>query len=141
VLRHQLDEAGLADRVIVDSAGTGGWHVGERMHPGSRAQLAHEGYDGDAHRARRFDPAWLADRDLILAMDAGNLSDLRRHARNSGHAAEAKQRIRLFGEIAGLGNTDVPDPYGGGPEDFAQVLTMLEAGMTTLVARLPEVLG
>jgi protein-tyrosine phosphatase len=46
VLRHQLTKGGLADRVIVDSAGTGGWHVGERMNHGARAQLARDPYGG-----------------------------------------------------------------------------------------------
>jgi protein-tyrosine phosphatase len=141
VLRRQLAKAGLATKVIVDSAGTGDWHVGERMYHGARAQLAREGYDSESHRARRFDRAWLADRDLILAMDSGNLRDLRDLARRTGHPANPDQRIRLFGEIANLGGADVPDPYGGTPADFAHVLTMLETGMATLVAQLSALLA
>ena len=131
VLREQLAAAGLTDRVVVDSAGTGDWHIGDRMHSGARAQLARSGYDGKAHRARQFDSAWLPERDLILAMDASNLRDLRAAA----PAAEA-DRIRLFGEVAGLGGRDVPDPYGGSPDDFAEVLALLESGMRRLVAQL-----
>lgn len=141
VLRSQLAKAGLLGQVTVDSAGTGDWHVGDRMYQRARAQLASDGYDGEAHRARQFDPAWLADRDLILAMDARNLSDLRALARDTGQPADADQRVRLFGEIAGLGGKDVPDPYGGTPGEFAQVLAMLETGMATLVAQLPAALG
>jgi protein-tyrosine-phosphatase len=74
-------------------------------------------------------------------MDAGNLSDLRRLARQATDPADARARIRLFGEIAGLGNRDVPDPYGGAPDDFAQVLTMLETGMHTLVTQLTALLA
>ena len=131
VLREQLAAAGLAGRVVVDSAGTGDWHIGDRMHAGARAQLARGGYDGQAHRARQFDSAWLPERDLILAMDASNFRDLRAAA----PAAEA-DRIRLFGEVAGLGGRDVPDPYGGSPDDFAEVLALLESGMRRLVAQL-----
>jgi protein-tyrosine phosphatase len=131
VLRDQVSKAGLGDHVVVDSAGTGDWHVGDRMYARARAQLAQDGYDGEAHRARQFDPSWLPERDLILAMDATNLRDLRAQA----PAAEA-HRIRLFGEVAGLGGQDVPDPYGGSAKDFAGVLALLESGMARLVAQL-----
>ena len=95
VLRAQLAEAGLGERVIVDSAGTGDWHVGHRMNPPARAQLERRGYDGSAHRARQFDASWLAGRDLVLAMDASNFANLRLLARG-----DAKDRILLFGDVA-----------------------------------------
>jgi protein-tyrosine phosphatase len=131
VLRRQVDQAGLASRVVVDSAGTGDWHVGGPMNARARTELGRNGYDGSAHRARQFDPSWLSERDLILAMDAANLRDLRALA----PAADAN-RIRLFGEIAGLGGQDVPDPYYGTADDFARVLNLLETGMAGLVAQL-----
>jgi len=137
VLREQVTKAGLGGRVVVDSAGTGNWHVGDRMNTKARTQLARNGYDGEAHRARQFDLSWLPIRDLILAMDAANLRDLRAQA----PAAEA-HRIRLFGEIAGLHSQEVPDPYQGSVADFARVLALLESGMPRLVARLraiPEI--
>jgi protein-tyrosine phosphatase len=133
VLHDQLAQAGLSQAVLVDSAGTGGWHVGDRMNSRARTALARNGYDGDQHRARQFAPSWLADRDLVLAMDAANLRDLRAHA----PAADAP-RIRLFGEIAALGGADVPDPYYGTPEDFTQVLAMLESGMSRLIPQLRQ---
>jgi protein-tyrosine phosphatase len=133
VLRDQLGKADLAGAVVVDSAGTGDWHIGARMHAGSRSQLASNGYDGEAHRARQFDPSWLAERDLILAMDAANLRDLRAMADPAD-----QDRIRLFGEIAGLGGQDVPDPYYGTGADFAAVLALLETGMSRLAAQLRE---
>jgi protein-tyrosine phosphatase len=131
ILRGQVARAGLAGQVVVDSAGTGDWHVGDPMNARARTELARGGYDGEAHRARQFDPSWLAERDLILAMDAANLRDLRAQA----PAADA-DRIRLFGEIAGLGGQDVPDPYYGTAADFARVLALLETGMAHLVAQL-----
>jgi protein-tyrosine phosphatase len=131
VLRRQVAEAGLAGQVIVDSAGTGDWHVGGPMERKARTELTRNGYDGGAHRARQFDPSWLSERDLILAMDAANLRDLRALA----PGAEA-DRIRLFGEIAGLGGQDVPDPYYGSAADFARVLDLLETGMARLVTQL-----
>jgi protein-tyrosine phosphatase len=138
VLRARLDRAGLDGAVVVDSAGTGDWHIGDRMDPGARAALARRGYDGSAHRARQFDPSWLARYDLILAMDRRNLADLRRMARG-GEA----DRIRLFGEVGGLtetGGGDIPDPWGGGPDEFGQVLDLLSAAAPVIVARLARLL-
>jgi protein-tyrosine phosphatase len=133
VLRAQIEKAGLGDRVIVDSAGTGDWHVGERMHRTASRQLKRNGYDGDTHRARQFDRSWLAERDLIVAMDASNVRDLRALA-----ADVDDHRIRLLGEIGALRGAEIPDPYYGGDAEFASVLAMLETGMSHLVARLKE---
>jgi protein-tyrosine phosphatase len=134
VLRAQIAKAGLDKRVTVDSAGTGDWHLGDRMYHKASSQLKRNGYDGETHRARQFDPSWLAERDLVLAMDASNLRDLRALA-----PGDADHRIRLFGEIGGLHGAEVPDPYYGGDAEFAGVLAMLEAGMSHLVARLKAV--
>ena len=138
VLRAALAGAGLDGTVILDSAGTGDWHVGEPMYPPARAALAGRGYDGSAHRARQVRPAWLADRDLVLAMDARNLAALRRMA-----AATDRDRIRLFGEVGGLaeaGDGDIPDPYGGTEDDFGHVLDLLTAAAPVIAARLARLL-
>ena len=139
VLRAQLAAAGLQDRVIVDSAGTGDWHVGQTMNPPARRQLERQGYDGSVHRARQFDASWLAERDLILAMDGSNLANLLTLAQRDGTAPDTTRRIRLFGEVAGLDGADVPDPWGGSTADFARVLTMLETGMARIVSQLRAV--
>jgi len=138
VLRARLAAAGLNGAVVVDSAGTGDWHVGDSMDPDARAALASRGHDGSAHRARQFQPSWLPRRDLILAMDARNLADLRRMAR--GQDAD---RIRLFSEVGGLaqaGVRDIPDPWGGGPDEFGHVLDLLGAAAPVIVSRLARLL-
>ena len=138
VLRAELAAAGLDGAVVVDSAGTGDWHVGDSMDPDARAALASRGHDGSAHRARQFQASWLPGRDLILAMDARNLADLRRMARG-----EDADRIRLFGEVGGLaesGDRDIPDPWGGGPGEFGHVLDLLGAAAPVIVARLARLL-
>ena len=139
VLRAELAAAGLAGEtapaVVVDSAGTGDWHVGDRMDPGARQALARRGHDGAGHRARQFQPSWLPRRDLILAMDARNLADLRRMANGRD-----PDRIRLFGEVGGLAGRDIPDPWGGGPEEFDDVLDLLGAAAPVIVARLARLL-
>jgi protein-tyrosine phosphatase len=136
VLRAELAAAGLDGAVVVDSAGTGDWHVGDAMDQGARSALADRGHDGSMHRARQFQPSWLSRYDLILAMDARNLADLRRIARG-GDA----DRIRLFGEVGGLGETsDIPDPWGGGPDEFGRVLDLLGAAAPVIAARLARLL-
>ena len=133
VLRAELAAAGLDGPVVVDSAGTGDWHVGDTMDPDARAALAVRGRDGSAHRARQFDPSWLAERDLVLAMDSRNLADLRRMARAQGADTD---RIRLFGEVGEIGGQDIPDPWGGGPAKFGHVLDLLGAAAPVIAARL-----
>jgi protein-tyrosine phosphatase len=135
VLRDALAKAGLDGAVVVDSAGTGDWHVGGPMSAGSLAALARRGHDGSAHRARQVRPSWLAQRDLLLAMDSGNLATLRRLAR-----APDGTRIRLFSEVAG-GDGDIPDPYGGSAADFDYVLDLLSAAAPVIVERLGRLLG
>ena len=148
ILRAQLTSAGLADLITVDSAGTGGWHVGEQMDSRARAALARHGYDGEAHRARQFTASWLPGRDLVLAMDASNLKTLESLLGGSGVVPRANTaptdppdpyRLRLFGNAAELHGADVPDPYGGSAAEFDRVLTMLEKATPALVAQLSAV--
>jgi protein-tyrosine phosphatase len=139
VLRAALDEAGLAEAVTLDSSGTGDWHVGQPMYPQANKALARRGYDGSAHRARQYEASWLPGRDLVLAMDADNLATLRRMA-----GPADRDRIRLFGEVGGLGEIgggEIPDPYGGNEADFGYVLDLLGAAAPVIAARLAQVLG
>jgi protein-tyrosine phosphatase len=144
VLRHFLAKAGLDRAVVLDSAGTGDWHIGEPMHRPAQLALTGRGYDGSAHLARQFQPSWLAGRDLILAMDARNLAALRQMA-----APGDRDRIRLFGEVGGLSDPkdplspegpEIPDPYGGDAAEFGYVLDLLTAAAPVIVARVAELL-
>jgi protein-tyrosine phosphatase len=146
VLRAELEQAGLASRVEVDSAGTGDWHVGGPMDPGARAQLSLRGYDGSGHRARQFQPSWFSRYDLITAMDARNLANLRAMAPDEPSAA----RIRLFRSfdpaLAGLGTEisaregQVPDPFNGSPADYALAFELVAAAAQGLAGQLAELL-
>lgn len=142
-LASELAAAGLDGVVTVDSAGTGDWHLGQRMETHARAEVSRRGYDGSAHRARQIEPSWLASRDLILAMDRYNLADLRQMASSAGVPAD---RIRLFGEAAGLRPAtvdecpDIPDPFGKDSSDFSAVLDLIETGSRQIAAQLAELL-
>ena len=139
VLRAELAEAGLAEAVTVDSAGTGDWHIGHPMDRRAQAELGRRGYDGSAHRARQIDSSWLPDRDLFLAMDRRNLADLRRMAAQAGVPDD---RVELFGAAGGLGpDQDIPDPYGGQADDFATALELIRRGARQLTEQLGVLLA
>ena len=141
VLREELARAGLAGAVSVDSAGTGDWHLGERMHGPAQAELARRGYDGSGHRARQIQASWLAGYDLLVAMDRKNLASLRRMA-----PAEDAGRIRLLRSFdPALAKDDpydgeVPDPYGAPQEYYALALDLVLAGARGLAGQLAELL-
>lgn len=130
-LREAADQADLD--VEVRSGGTGSWHVGappdDRMtHAAAEVGLALGG------AAAQVEAADLDDADLVLAMDRSNLADLRRMA----DAAGVTTPIRLFREFdpEADGDLDVPDPYYGGPEGFADVVTMVRRTAREVVAHL-----
>ncbi len=131
VLRAKLDAAGLADRVIVDSAGTGSWHIGSPPDSRSQRHAAKRGYDLSALRGRQVTEADFHRFDFILAMDGDNLADLQRLAPDGKLRAE----VRLFAD------DDVPDPYSGGAAGFEQVLDLVEAASLIWVKNLVTRLG
>lgn len=131
VLRHKLQQAGLAQRIEVDSAGTSDWHVGRA--PDSRTRLAAQrrGYDLAALRGRQVEVADFARFDLILAMDQSNLQHLQ-----ALRPAGAKGELDLFLRRYALALDEVPDPYHGGEDGFEQVLDLLEQAGDALLVEL-----
>jgi low molecular weight protein-tyrosine phosphatase len=140
LIRAEIERAGLSGRVRVESAGTGDWHLGDRMDRRAAAELRRRGFDGSAHRARQIGPDWLGRFDLLIAMDASNLRNLQRMA---SRRQDMTGRIRLFRAFdpAAPEGAEVPDPYGGGPDDFAAVFDLTQAAARGLVAQLATALG
>jgi len=136
ILRSMLESAGLADRVLVDSAGTGGWHEGDGADPRTVTALKAHGYDGRHHRAREYRRQWFRARDLIVVADHGHLRDLRRWAPD--HDASAKVRLlREFDRAAvESGTLEVDDPYYGDADDFDRCLTVVERACRGIVDHL-----
>jgi len=142
ILRSMLQRAGLHDRVLVDSAGTGGWHEGDAADPRTVQALRDTGYDGTDHRAHEFRREWFSDRDLIVVADRGHLQDLRGWAPD----ALASAKVRLLREFdpaaVASGTLEVDDPYYGGADEFDRCLTVVERACQGLVeylrAELPE---
>ncbi|RDU98127.1 low molecular weight protein-tyrosine-phosphatase [Trinickia dinghuensis] len=132
VMRAQVEAAGLADRIVIDSAGTGDWHVGQA--PDERAQLAgrSRGYDLSPLRARQVAAADFEHFDLLLAMDEANVRNLQRIC-----PPTFRERVRLLMEFAPhAAGREVIDPYFGGSEGFEAVLDQVEAACQGLLAHL-----
>lgn len=138
VLQQRLAGTDLAERVVVDSAGLGGWHVGEPADPRTQALLMAHGYP-NSHTARQWRPEWFDQRDLVVAMDTGHLHALRRMAPDEA----TRSRIVLMREFDPGDDSaaDVPDPYYGGPEGFEEVLGIIEAATDGLLDRIRDDLG
>ncbi|MFG3513420.1 low molecular weight protein-tyrosine-phosphatase [Streptomyces bobili] len=130
VFRARVAEAGLADLVEVDSAGTGGWHVGEGADPRTVSVLEENGYTV-AHTARMFERSWFSRLDLVIALDAGHVTALRRLA-PTGEDAQKVRPLRAYAPAGG--DLDVPDPYYGGRDGFEECLAMAEEASVGLLA-------
>ncbi|MGQ7958803.1 low molecular weight protein-tyrosine-phosphatase [Pseudomonas sp. SP16.1] len=131
VFRHKLRAAGLEDRVLVDSAGTGDWHVGKAPDSRTRQAAQRRGYDLSALRARQVEVADFQRFDLILAMDQSNLRNLEA-LRPAGAQADLDLYLRRY-ELA---LDEVPDPYYGGDDGFEQVLDLIEQASDALLAEI-----
>lgn len=135
VFRARLRSSPLASRVRVDSAGTGGWHVGKVPDARACAAALKRGYDLSALRARQVTADDFHRFDYLLAMDADNLAAL--HA-----MAPAGLRVRaslLLDLLPASSVREVPDPYYGGDAGFERVLDLLETASDALLARLREI--
>jgi protein-tyrosine phosphatase len=122
VFRRYVENAGLAGHILIDSAGTHDYHIGDA--PDLRAQRAAQqrGYDMSSLRGRQVGEVDFHRFDYVLAMDKANLAILQRLAPPAGDA-----QVRLFLEYARHhGEREVPDPYYGGPDGFERVLDMVE---------------
>ena len=131
-MRAQVEAAGLGDRILIDSAGTGDWHVGKA--PDERAQLAGRtrGYDLSPLRARQVAEVDFDRFDLLLAMDEANVRNLQRLC-----PPERRDRVRLLMEFSPhAAGREVVDPYFGGAEGFEAVLDQVEAACRGLLAHL-----
>jgi low molecular weight protein-tyrosine phosphatase len=131
VMRSMADDAGLAGRIVVDSAGTGDWHAGGPADPRTIETLQAHGYDDGRHVARQFQAAWFAERDLVIAMDGKNLQSLRWLA--SPDQVDKILRLRSFDPASRGGDLDVPDPYYDRADGFERALAMVEAGCAGLL--------
>lgn len=135
VFRKLVSDSGYAGQILVDSAGTGDWHVGSGPDRRASTAAAERGYDLSAIRARQVTQRDFVEFDHILAMDLSNLDDLRRLSPPQHH-----HKIRLLLDYApDFPEREVPDPYYGGADGFDHVLDLVEAAATELLRQIqPE---
>jgi protein-tyrosine phosphatase len=133
VFQQLVRQAGLADVIAVDSAGTAGYHAGERAHRGTLAVLQAHGvpYDGRSRQVARAD---MAPENWVIAMDEQNMADLRRQF---GNHPRLYRLLDFATHHTAVGN--VPDPYYTG--NFEYVYELVLDGSRGLLARLREELG
>ena len=137
VFRHLTMAENVHEHVVIDSAGTHAYHVGEAPDKRSMAAAARRGYDLSDLRARKIAASDFVEFDFILAMDRDHLSILERSA-----PAEHRTKLAMFLDFSSYHRGDeVPDPYYGGEQGFEFVLDMIEDASEGLLAAIKKKLG
>ena len=129
VFQSLVDKAGLSEQIIVDSAGTINYHVGDSPDPRSSQTALQRGIDLSSQRARQVSATDYQEQDYILAMDFDNLKNLQRDCPES-----LQNKLQLLLNFHPDEYLDqVPDPYYGGDSGFDKVFDMVEIACTNLL--------
>jgi protein-tyrosine phosphatase len=135
VMRSLVAQAGLEQSIELDSAGTGGWHVGSAPDERAAAAARSRGFALEGS-ARQVSPSDFDEFDLLIAMDRSNMRELQRLAPSDEQSA----RVRLLRDFDPAsvegGDLDVPDPYYGSPGGFEEVLDLVQAACEGLLAQI-----
>ena len=127
VFRYKVESAGLGRHIETDSAGTGGWHIGQSPHAGTCRLLQSKGIDY-RHRARQISLDDFGHFDYLVAMDSENVSDLVRMGQTSARV------VLLLSYAPECGMLDVPDPWYTG--DFDETYCLIDAATDGLLAEI-----
>ncbi|MFT5249053.1 MAG: protein-tyrosine phosphatase [bacterium] len=129
ILKSKID----SNKVVVDSAGTGHWHIGNKPDPRSIEVAKKHQLDITNQRGRQFSKQDFDNFDYIFVMDTSNKENVLSLARNDSD----KEKVHLIlDELFPNENVDVPDPYYGGGQGFESVYQMLEEACENIVNRL-----
>ena len=128
IFQHYVNQAGLQKKIIIDSAGTGEWHIGKAPDPRTQAAALTRGYDLGKLRARQVARNDFTKFDYILAMDKQNLTDLKDLC-----TTKFSGQLDLFLRFGTTKVLEVPDPYYGGEKGFHQVVDLVEDAATGLL--------
>lgn len=135
ILRKKLEEHGIEDNVIVDSAGTSNYHVGECPDTRSMRNALSHGVDISRLKARQFSVDDFDEFDHIYAMDTSNYGNVLMLARNE----RDKRKVQMILDVLYPGtNMSVPDPYFGGEQGFENVYVMLDKACDVIATMLKE---
>lgn len=136
IMKAKVAGRGLSDEFEIDSAGIGGWHVGQLPDRRMREAGLARGYRFDS-RARQFSaPADFERFDYIITMDDENYEDVTSKARSAAQRAKVSPMTRFLRHHPDA--TSVPDPYYGGASGFNKVISLLEDGCEGLIDSLVE---
>jgi len=131
VFRKVVEDAGMADAIQIDSAGTHAYHAGEPPDRRAQAAASSRGYVLSEIRARRVADEDFVEFDYVVAMDEDNLLNLQDRA-----TEEATTELVLFLEFSESHENEVPDPYYGGASGFERVLDLVEEASRGLLAHI-----
>ncbi|HEY9832801.1 MAG TPA: low molecular weight protein-tyrosine-phosphatase [Stenomitos sp.] len=121
IMNHLIEQAGLSDSIICDSAGTGGYHIGAPPDRRMTTAALRRGIKLKG-QARQFQKSDFETFDLILAMDRENYRDIL----SLDPTGKYRDKVRLMCDFAtDHGEREVPDPYYGGSEGFDKVIDLL----------------
>lgn len=134
VCNAALERAGLKGLVSVDSCGTASYHTGEKPDRRMLAALERAGYAWGGHRARTFCRSDFDRFDLIIPQDEANRRDILAQAPHADSAAKVRPMSTWFAPDER--ESEVPDPYYGGPAGFDAVVQLLERAMVALISEL-----
>lgn len=130
IFQKMIDDAGLSDHFLVDSAGIGNWHVGELPDKRMRDHGYRRGYRID-HHARQFKLSDFDNFDQIIVMDDDNYRIITGKAGNDEQRRKVVKMVDYLERYAG--EESVPDPYYGGADDFEWALDLIEDGCRGLL--------
>jgi len=130
IFADHLRQEGLS-WVVVDSAGTIGYHAGEAADPRARACARRHGLE-ITHRARAVVPADFERFDLLVAMDQSNANELRRRAPDQA----GRRKVRMMRDWDPSGPGEVPDPYYGTEDDFEHVWHLCDRSSPRLLSEI-----
>ena len=131
IMKHKLNEAGLSEKIRVDSCGTAGYHIGERPDHRTIRNAASNGVKIN-HVGRQLTASDLEKHDIILAMDKSNYENILR-LKNASQFSDKLKLMRDFDDDPG---DEVPDPYYGEERDFQQVFDILDKSVDGFIAHL-----
>ncbi len=127
VFRRKVQDAGLEDRVEVDSAGTHAYHVGDPPDRRSIRAAAARGYDMSGLRGRQISTYDAERYDYVLVMDRGNYNRVVREFGSAEPGEGQRASVRMLLDFAPhVPELEVPDPYAGGDAGFEHVLDLVE---------------
>ena len=127
-----LKEKSAGDAIVVDSAGTAGYHIGNPPDPRSIAIARKYGIDISEQRCRQFTPEDFEEFDHIFVMDRQNLADVAMLAQDRDQLSKVQLVLQNVRDTP----DEVPDPYHGGPDGFRRVYRLLDRACEQIAADL-----